>query len=43
MTVILREEVSLLEVELGEIVTGYVNRLEERGEMELEVLKIEYL
>jgi segregation and condensation protein A len=37
LTVILREEVSLLEVELGEIVTSYVNRLEERGEMELEV------
>lgn len=37
LTIVLREEVSLLEVELGEVVTAYVDRLEELGEMELEV------
>jgi segregation and condensation protein A len=37
LTIVLREEVSLLEVELGEVVNSYVRRLEERGEMELEV------
>jgi len=37
LTIVLREEVSLLEVELGEIVAAYVTRLEEQGEIELEV------
>jgi len=37
LSIILREEVSLLEVELGEIVASYVTKLEEEGEMELEV------
>jgi segregation and condensation protein A len=37
MAVLLREEVSLLEVELGEIVVAYVEHLERAGELELEV------
>ncbi|MGB0119334.1 MAG: segregation/condensation protein A [Solirubrobacterales bacterium] len=37
LSIVLREEVSLLEVELGEIVSSYVTKLEEEGEMELEV------
>ena len=37
LTIVLREEVSLLEVELGEVVAAYVTRLEEQGEIELEV------
>ena len=37
LSIVLREEISLLEVELGEVVTSYVNHLEQRGEMELEV------
>lgn len=37
LSIVLREEVSLLEVELGEIVNTYIDRLEERGEIELEV------
>ncbi|MBK5233049.1 MAG: segregation/condensation protein A [Thermoleophilia bacterium] len=37
LSIVLREEVSLLEVELGEIVASYVAKLEEEGEMELEV------
>jgi segregation and condensation protein A len=37
LTIVLREEVSLLEVELGEVVASYVSRLEEQGEIELEV------
>lgn len=37
LSIVLREEISLLEVELGEIVATYVTRLEERGELELEV------
>lgn len=37
LTVVLREEVSLLEVELGEIAAAYVERLEEQGEIELDV------
>ena len=37
MAVVLREEVSLLEVELGEIVVAYVEHLEREGELELEV------
>jgi segregation and condensation protein A len=36
MTLVLREEVSLAEVELGEIVVAYVERLDERGELDLE-------
>jgi segregation and condensation protein A len=36
LAVVLREEVSLLEVELGEIVVAYVDRLEQAGELELE-------
>ncbi|HWB69047.1 MAG TPA: ScpA family protein [Solirubrobacterales bacterium] len=37
MAVVLREEVSLLEVELGEVVVAYVEHLERVGELELEV------
>jgi segregation and condensation protein A len=37
MAVVLREEVDLLEVELGEIVVAYVAHLEREGELELEV------
>lgn len=37
LSIVLREEISLLEVELGEIVALYVNKLEEEGELELEV------
>jgi segregation and condensation protein A len=37
MAVILREEVSLLELELGEVVVAYVEHLEREGELELEV------
>jgi segregation and condensation protein A len=37
MAVVLREEVSLLEVELGEIVVAYIEHLEREGELELEV------
>ncbi|MGK2955153.1 MAG: segregation and condensation protein A [Solirubrobacterales bacterium] len=37
LSIVLREEVSLLEVELGEIVAAYVTKLEAEGEMELEV------
>lgn len=37
LSIVLREEISLLEVELGEIVAMYVNKLEEEGELELEV------
>jgi len=37
MAVVLREEVSLLEVELGEVVVAYVEHLEREGELELEV------
>lgn len=37
LTIVLREEVSLLEVELGEIAAAYVEKLEERGEIELDV------
>ena len=36
LAVVLREEVSLLEVELGEIVLAYLDRLEEAGELDLE-------
>ena len=37
LTVVLREEVSLLELELGEIAAAYVEKLEEEGEIELDV------
>jgi segregation and condensation protein A len=36
MTVVLRDEIALAEVELGEIVIAYLERVEERGELELE-------
>src|SRR5215211_1050150 len=36
MTLVLREELSLAEVELGEIVLAYVEHLDERGELDLE-------
>jgi len=37
LTVLLREEVDLLELELGEVAAAYVAKLEESGEIELEV------
>jgi segregation and condensation protein A len=37
LAVVLREEVNLLEVELGEVVVAYVEHLEREGELELEV------
>jgi segregation and condensation protein A len=37
IAVLLREEVDLLEVELGEVVVAYVAHLEREGELELEV------
>jgi len=36
LTLILREEVDLLEVDLAEVVIAYVDRLESRGELDLE-------
>lgn len=36
LTIVLREELDLLEVELGEIVSAYVESLSERGEIDLE-------
>jgi segregation and condensation protein A len=36
LTLILREEVDLLEVDLAEIVISYIDHLEQRGELELE-------
>jgi segregation and condensation protein A len=36
LAIVLREEISLLEVELGEICASYVARLEETGELDLE-------
>ena len=36
MTVVLREEIALAEVELGEIVIAYLAHVEEQGELELE-------
>jgi segregation and condensation protein A len=36
MTVVLREEVALAEVELGEIVIAYLDHVEEQGELDLE-------
>lgn len=37
MAVVLREEVSLLDVELGEVVVAYLDHLEQTGELELDV------
>jgi segregation and condensation protein A len=37
LAVVLREEVSLLELQLGEVVVAYVEHLEREGELELEV------
>jgi segregation and condensation protein A len=37
MAVVLREEVSLLELQLGEVVVSYIEHLEREGELELEV------
>jgi segregation and condensation protein A len=36
MTVVLREEVALAEVELGEVVLAYLEHVEQRGELDLE-------
>ena len=36
MTVVLREEIALAEIELGEIVIAYLDHVEERGELDLE-------
>jgi segregation and condensation protein A len=36
MTVVLREEVALAEVELGEVVLAYLEHVEEQGELDLE-------
>lgn len=37
LAVVLREEVSLLELQLGEVVVSYVDHLERQGELDLEV------
>jgi segregation and condensation protein A len=37
LTLVLREEVDLLEVELAEVVIGYLDHLQERGELDLDV------
>jgi segregation and condensation protein A len=37
MAVVLREEIDLLEVELAEVVVAYIEHLERKGELELEV------
>jgi segregation and condensation protein A len=37
MAVVLREEVNLLDLQLGEVVVAYVEHLERQGELELEV------
>lgn len=37
MAVVLREEVSLLDLQLGEVVVAYVDHLEREGELELDV------
>src|SRR5918996_1763190 len=37
LAVLLREEVDLLEVQLGDVVVAYVEHLEREGELELEV------
>ncbi len=36
LAIVLREEISLLEIALGEVVVAYIERLEERGELDLE-------
>ena len=36
LTLILREEVDLLEVDLAEVVISYIDHLEQRGELDLE-------
>lgn len=36
LAIVLREEISLLEVQLGEVVVAYIERLEETGELDLE-------
>ena len=36
MTIVLREEIALAEVELGEIVIAYLDHVEEQGELDLE-------
>lgn len=36
LAIVLREEISLLEVELGEVVLAYISRLEETGDLDLE-------
>ena len=37
LTLVLREEVDLLEIELADVVMSYLDHLEERGELDLEV------
>ena len=37
LTLVLREEIDLLEVQLAEIVIAYLDHLEARGELDLEV------
>jgi segregation and condensation protein A len=37
LAVVLREEVSLLDLQLGEVVVAYIEHLEQEGELELEV------
>ena len=37
LTLVLREEVDLLEIELADVVVSYLDHLEERGELDLEV------
>jgi segregation and condensation protein A len=37
MAIVLREEVSLLEVQLGEVVVAYIEHLEREGDLELDV------
>jgi segregation and condensation protein A len=37
MAIVLREEVSLLDLQLGEVVVAYIEHLEREGELELEV------
>src|SRR6516165_11755423 len=36
LTLVLREEIDLLEVDLAEVVIAYIDHLEQRGELELE-------
>src|SRR6516162_11344399 len=36
LTLVLREEIDLLEVDLAEVVISYIDHLEQRGELELE-------